>query len=160
MVGKALQDDNLKNKWDTTVDFPNAKKAIEDAVAALAKHPDKPQVNVLIFQGPNADALKVAADFPQFQVVLAQANTDLPPLAPQKVAGPKHAAGTATLVIDVGHKGQHVGVLGAFKKQGGGFDYHYQLVPLGEEYIAPAQPHAEHADKTPSTSLEELREVR
>jgi hypothetical protein len=38
--------------------------------------------------------------------------------------------------VQVGHKGQYVGVLGVFKKQGG-FDFHYQLVPLGEEYTTP-----------------------
>jgi hypothetical protein len=140
VVGKALQDDNLKNKWDTTVDFPNAKKAIDDAVAALAKHALKPELNVLIFQGPSGDAAKVAADFPQFQVILCQADSDLPPLKPQEVAGKLHPPGAKTLVVQVGHKGQHVGVLGAFKKPGGGFDFHYQLVPLGEEYIAPPNP--------------------
>ncbi len=132
VVGKALQDENLKQKWDTTIDFPNAKKAIEDAVAELAKHPLKPQLNVLIFQGPSGDAAKVAADFPQFQLILCQADSDLPPLMPQVVVGKQ---GEKTLVVQVGHKGQHVGVVGAFKKPGGGFEFKYQLVPLGEEYI-------------------------
>jgi hypothetical protein len=54
------------------------------------------------------------------------------------VVGKLHPPGEKTLIVEVGLKGQHVGVLGAFKKQGGGFDFEYQLVPLGEEYIAPA----------------------
>ncbi|QJW92878.1 cytochrome c family protein [Frigoriglobus tundricola] len=133
VVGGALQDENVKAKWNMNVDFPNAKQAITHAVAALAKHPLKPGLNVLIFQGPSTDAAKVAADFPQFQVILCQTPDGVPaPLAPQTVVGKK---GEQTFIVQVGQKGQYVGVLGAFKKAGGGFDLKYQLVPLGEEYI-------------------------
>jgi hypothetical protein len=132
VVGKAVEEENRKQKWAENVDFPNAKKAIEDSVAALAKQ--KTQLNVLIYQGPSGDAAKAAADFPQFQAVVCLSDSDLPPMMPQAV---KHKDGSQTLVIQVGHRGQHVGVLGAFKKPGGGFDFHYQLVPLGEEFIAP-----------------------
>ncbi len=137
VVGKALRDDNVKQKWDATIDFPLAKQAIEEAVKELAKHPLQPELRVLIFQGPSGDAAKVAADFPQFQLIICQADTDLPPLMPQVVIGPKHAPGEKTLIVQVGHKGQHVGVVGAFKKPNGGFEFKYQLVPLGEEYITP-----------------------
>jgi len=133
VVSGALQADNKKFEWDKNVDFPNAKKGITDAVAALEKHPLKPKLNVLIFQGPSADAARVAADFPQFQVILCQTPDGSPaPLAPQVVPGKK---GEQTFIVQIGQKGQYVGVLGAFKKPGGGFDLKYQLVPLGEEYI-------------------------
>ncbi len=131
VVGKALQEENLKHKWDVSIDFPNAKAALESTVAALAKHPAKPQLNVLIFQGPSADAAKIARDFPQFQVILCQSDTDLPPMLPSQPAG------TRTQVVQVGHRGQHVGVLGAFKKADGTFEFHYQLVPLTEEFLTP-----------------------
>ena len=42
-----------------------------------------------------------------------------------------------TLIVKVGRQGRYVGVLGAFKKIGGGFDLHYQLVPLDEYYVTP-----------------------
>ena len=70
---------------------------------------------------------------PQFQVILCQADTDLPQMMPVT------APGTKTLVVQAGHKGQHVGVLGAFKKADGTFDFKYQLVPMGEEYITPGK---------------------
>jgi hypothetical protein len=89
---------------------------------------------VLIYQGDSLSAQAVAKDFPQFQVILCQADTDLAPLMPQTVVGKN---GEKTLIVQVGHKGQHVGVLGAFKKPDGGFDFKYQLVPLTEEYITP-----------------------
>jgi hypothetical protein len=132
VVGKALREENLQKKWADNVDFPDAKKGIESALAALAGR--KAQLRVLIYQGPSADAAKVAADFPQFQAIVCLSDTDLPPLVPQAV---KHKDGSQTFVVQVGHRGQHVGVLGAFKRAGGGFDLHYQLVQLGEEYITP-----------------------
>jgi hypothetical protein len=132
VVGKAVQQQNRAKKWAENVDFPNAKKGVESALAALARR--KTELNVLIYQGPSGDAAKVAADFPQFQAIVCLSDTDLPPLMPQAV---KHKDGTQTLVIQTGHRGQHVGVLGAFKKPGGGFDLHYQLIQLGEEYITP-----------------------
>jgi hypothetical protein len=134
VVGKAVQDENAKQKWDKSLDFPNAKLAITGAAKELAKH--KPQLNVLIFQGPIEDVVRqkgVAEDFPEFQVILCQSE-DLAPQQPQVV---QHKNGARTLVVTVGHRGQHVGVLGAFPKTGGGFDFHYQLVPLGEEFITP-----------------------
>jgi 2',3'-cyclic-nucleotide 2'-phosphodiesterase (5'-nucleotidase family) len=135
VVGGPLREDNIKHKWDTTINFPKTKEAITDALTAFGKHKLKPQVKVLIFQGSSGDAANVAKDFPQFQVILCQSEEGAPPpMMPQTVVGKK---GETTLIVQVGQKGQHVGVLGAFKKQGGGFDFKYQLVPLGEEYITP-----------------------
>lgn len=135
VVGKVLQEENQKEKWgEKALDFPNAKQALADAVKALAKHPAKPTLNVLVFQGPSGDAAKAAADFPQFRIVLCQSDSDLPPLQPQTIA---HKDGTKTFVVQVGHRGQHVGVVGAFKQANGTFDLKYQLVPLGEEYVTP-----------------------
>jgi hypothetical protein len=136
VVGKSLQEQNQKQKWDAALDFPNAKGAIEDARAALDRHPDAPKLRVLIFQGPVEDAARVAKDFPAFQIVLCRSESDLPPLRPQTV---EHKDGTRTLVVQVGHRGQYVGAVGAFKTADGrGFDLKYQLVPLGEEFVQAA----------------------
>ena len=135
IAGGALRDENQKKQWDPNVGFVNAANPLKQAVADLGMHPLKPELNVLIFQGPSADAAKVATDFPQFQAILCQTPDGVPaPLAPQVVLGKK---GEQTYIVEVGQKGQYVGVLGAFKKAGGGFDFKYQLVPLGEEFIEP-----------------------
>ncbi len=131
VVGKSLALAAKDGKWDDTLAFLEVQDTLKAATEALAKHPLKPQLNVLIYQGSADDAAKVAKDFPQFQVILAQADTDLAPLMPTT------APGTSTLVVQVGHKGQHVGVLGAFKKADGTFEFKYQLVQMGEEYITP-----------------------
>lgn len=141
VVGKALALEAKKAKLDETLDFLDAQDTLKAATAALAQHPLKPQLKVLVFQGTSDDAAKVAKDFPQFQVILCQADSDLPPLMPTT------APGTKTLVVQVGHKGQHVGVLGAFKKPDGTFDFKYQLVQMGEEYLTPNNPQALAANK-------------
>jgi hypothetical protein len=133
VVGKSLALDAKKANFDPTLDFLEVGPTLKAATAALANHPMKPQLNVLIYQGTSEDAAKVAKDHPQFQVILSQADTDLPPLMPTT------APGTKTLVVQVGHKGQHVGVLGAFKKPDGTFDFKYQLVQMGEEHITPGK---------------------
>ncbi len=131
VVGTPLALAARADKLDTSIDFADVGATLKAATAELGKHAKKPQLNVLIYQGTSADAAKVAKDFPQFNVILCQADDALPPLMPQQVAG------TNTLVVQVGHKGQHVGVLGAFKNKNGGLDLKYQLVPMGEEFITP-----------------------
>lgn len=133
VVGKSLALAAKDAKWNETLDFLEVQDTLKSATVALAAHPLKPQLNVLIYQGSSDDAAKVAKDFPQFRVILCQADTDLAPLTPAT------APGTNTLVVQVGHKGQHIGVLGAFKKSDGSFDLKYQLVPMGEEYITPGK---------------------
>jgi hypothetical protein len=123
-------------KLDPSITFPknaagqvNNQPVLRSALAALQAHPLKPQLNVLLYQGTSEEAKALARDFPQFQVILCQADDPEPPQFPA------HANDGKTLVVQVGHKGRYVGVVGAFKKPGGGFDLKYQLVPLGEGYI-------------------------
>ena len=137
-----LREENLNNKHGRrSITFTDGKQAIKDSLKSLGNHPLKPQITGVICQGPRAAAAMGAADFPQFQVILCQAVENAPPpLQPPVIQGKK---GEKTLIVEVGQKGQHVGVLGAFKKPGGGFDFKYQLVQLGEEYNTPgAEPQA------------------
>ena len=155
VIGKSLALAAKDGKWDETLAFLEVQDTLKAAVAALSKHPLAPQLNVLIYQGSSEDAAKVAKDFPQFRVILCQADTDLAPLAPAT------APGTNTLVVQVGHKGQHVGVIGAFKTPDGSFDLKYQLVPMGEEYITPGKDEdARKANKVLPILDEYARQVR
>ncbi len=143
VVGTSLALAARTTKLDTSIDFADLGATLKAATAELGKHAKKPQLNVLIYQGTSADAAKVAKDFPQFNVILSQADDALPPLMPQQ------AAGTNTLLVQVGHKGQHVGVLGAFRNAAGGLDLKYQLVPMGEEFITPGtEDEARKANRT------------
>ena len=88
------------------------------------------QLRVLLYGGKLDKAKVLAERFPQFQVILCQSDDAEPPQFPTAVNGGK------TLIVQVGHKGQYVGVLGVFKGDGG-YDLKYQIVPLGEEYLTP-----------------------
>src|SRR5262249_37404052 len=138
VVGKAVADDG--RKADQLLDFPDPRQVTKQAATTLAASTKKPLINVLLFQDSSENARAVAKERPEFQVILCQADDPEPPQFPEVI---DHPGGGKTLVVQVGHKGQYVGVVGAFKKPDGGFDLKYQLVMLGEEYITPDDPAAE-----------------
>lgn len=129
IVGKSLAEEVEKAKYDTSVTFANNAAILEAAVNALAAK--KTQLNVLIYQGTAQEAAAVAQAWPQFHVILCRADDPEPPATPTK------ANGGNTLIVQAGEKGRYVGVVGAFAKNGGGFELHYQIVPLEEFYITP-----------------------
>lgn len=131
VVGKSLGEELAKAKSDPSVVIAPEVPVIQQALAALAKDPRKPQLNVLLYQGTAEEAAKLAPAVPQFQVILCQAGDPEPPQFPTPANGGK------TLIVEIGHKGRFIGVLGVFKKAGGGYDLKYQLVPLGEDQITP-----------------------
>jgi len=138
IVGKSVSEDVAKANFDSSITFEkNNRDFLQKVVANLAANPKKPELNILLFQGTSEEAKMAAQDWPQFHVILCLADDSEPPQYPTEVVGKLHPAGQKTLVIQVGHKGRYVGILGAFKKAGGGVDLKYQLVPLGEEYITP-----------------------
>lgn len=117
----------------------NSAKAIAAALGEMAKSPLKPAINVLLYAGPNTQpdflAEKAAAAFPQFQIVVCQSEESEPPAVPKMLVNP--AVGQNTMLVRVGHKGQNVGVIGAFKNEKGGLDLHYQKVTLNPEFETP-----------------------
>ena len=123
---------------DKQFDFPRDAKGqattdatIRDALAKIDKHPSRPQFRVLLYAGKTDEARAAAAAFPQFQLVLCQSDDSEPPTFPTP------ANDGRTQIVQVGHKGQSLGVVGLFRSAAG-FDLKYQLVPLGEEYLTPA----------------------
>jgi hypothetical protein len=126
-----------ESKWDETIAFEDNREFLKFMVAKIASQLKKTELNILLFQGSTEEARNLAQDWPQFQVILCLADDSEPPQYPIEVVGKLHPAGRKTLIIQVGHQGRYVGVLGVFKRAGGGVDLKYQLVPLGEEYITP-----------------------
>jgi nitrate reductase cytochrome c-type subunit len=141
VVGKNVAVDATKT--DPLIDFLDVKETIGKAVAGLSAHPKKPRLNILLYQGTSEHARLVAKDWPQFQIILCQADDSEPPQFPDVV---DHPGGGKTLVIQVGHKGRYVGLVGAFKKADGSFDLKYQLVSLSEDYLTPNDAAAEKAN--------------
>lgn len=124
-------------KLDPQFVFLNNADVIPLALKRLAEHPAKPALRVLLYNGTLEQAKAVAEAFPAFQLILCQADDPEPPDLPVP------ANGGMTSIVQVGHKGQSVGVVGVFPKVGGGFDLRYQRVSLGEEYLTPPGAEAE-----------------
>ena len=89
---------------------------------------------VLLYQGTLDEAKALAEKIPQFAVILALSKEEEPREDPIKVGN--------TLIINVGHKGRKVGVLGAYRNPKGSpqkFEFHYQLCSIGPEYQTPPE---------------------
>ena len=148
-------------KFDRTLDFArDAKGEVTSAPAIAAElkkmdeNPANPRLRVLLYVGPLEDAKLAAAAFPQFQLILCQSDDPEPPTFPAVVNGGK------TTIVQVGHKGRSVGVAGAFANPAGGFDIHYQLVELTEDYLTPPGEEAAKANKVLGILEDYTREVK
>ncbi len=128
---------------DGSYDFSPNGDVLTAALAKADKDPAKPELKVLLFQGGDIEARKVAADFPQFNLIVRTSDDTEGmgaglPITPDKAPN--------TRIVHVGHKGQNVAVVGVFKTPKG-FDLQYQLVPLGEEFLTAEGAEAEQANK-------------
>lgn len=115
-------------KIDPTFEFLSNADALKAALAKLKQQPVKPAINVLLYAANLDEATKAAKALPEFQLILCQIEESEPPQFPTMVNDNK------TMIVQVGHKGQNVGIVGVFKTDAG-YELKYQLVPLGEEYL-------------------------
>ena len=120
-------------KIDSSFGFVDNGAVIESARKALAEHPARPSLNVLLYVGALEQAKAAAEAFPQFNIIVCQSDEPEPPQFPTPANDGK------TIILQVGQKGQNVGVVGVFKTPTG-FDLKYQLVPMTEEYLTPTDP--------------------
>jgi len=116
--------------------FENNKTVITDALKQMDAAPKKPEVLVLLYAGTKEEAILALKAFPQFQVVLCQTAEEEPPAFPTYVDGPEGEP--KRMIVNVGHKGRHVGVVGLFRADGK-IDLKYHLVSLGEEFETPEE---------------------
>lgn len=106
---------------------------------ALAKN--NVDVVVLLVHGTQQEAEDIAKacfkerqknpGLPNVDLIVHTSDFDTPPARPQLVPG------TNTRIIYPGHKGKDIGILGLFRKAGGGFELKYELVHLGPEFDTP-----------------------
>ncbi|MGL6072717.1 MAG: multiheme c-type cytochrome, partial [Fimbriiglobus sp.] len=131
---------------DKQYDFPRDKDnsatsaaAIQECLVKIDQHPAKPDFKILMYVGKMEEAMNAAKAFPQFQMILCQSDDSEPPSNPTLVNGGK------TRIVQVGHKGQSVVVVGLFK-QGDSYDVKHQRIELKEEYLTPETAEAEKAN--------------
>ncbi len=92
-------------KRDSSLSFGPVAPAVTAALKELELK--KPDVQVLLFHGPMAEAKELLEQFPQFHVVLTQGIEEPSALA-QRIG--------STLVVSPGHKGRYVGLVGVFAR--------------------------------------------
>jgi hypothetical protein len=110
---------------DPTIKFVPLAQALPGLLKELQN--GKSEFNVLLFQG---DAQEAATLPPGFQVILQPSDEEEPPENPLWVNG--------SLLVNVGHKGRYVGLVGVYPgKPGKPFDLYYQLLRIGPEYKTP-----------------------
>lgn len=109
--------------------FTDADKALTAVLADPAVA--QADIRVLLFQGDLAEAKEVAKRFPQFQVVQCLTLEEEPPGRPNVVG--------KSWVIEVGHKGRHVGTVGVYRtgQRERPFELYYESVMLGPEFRTP-----------------------
>jgi hypothetical protein len=134
VVGLSVQKQIEALGGKTLVGFTPETDSLQAAVKELAAHPKKPMLNVLLYQGTLDEAKKTAKNWPQFRVIVCLSPDTAPPEVPETVEAMN---GQKTLIVQVGHKGRYVGVLGAYKQADGGIDLKFELVPLGEAFVTP-----------------------
>ncbi len=84
----------------------------------------KPDLMVLLCHGSDEEAKKLAAAYPQFRIVLAAGGYDEPDGKPIKVG--------KSWVLNVGHKGKRVGVLGFYPKNSAE-PFKFELIQLDKD---------------------------
>lgn len=112
----------LKNSTDLTLLEPDA--AIQEVLPQLRSQ-ECDQLVLLAHAEPD-EAEALARRFPEFKWVLAAHGAEVPP------KGPKPIEGTKSYLIEVGHKGMYVAVVGLYKN--GPTPFRYQRVPLDARF--------------------------
>ena len=129
----------------------NAKDPVQfdsgsDALKALQAKAKNVDVRVLLYEGytdrgkgGKPEAVACAEAFPEYQLMVALSDTDEPP------ANPLMANDKKTMIVTLGHKSKYIGVVGVYKTfdKTRPYDFRYQLVELGEEYLTPQKQETE-----------------
>lgn len=143
MVGPDVQD---KFKNNALVKFFGNQQMLPVLLNAWQKN--KVDFTILLLQGTDTDAENIAKmakklrdanpALPNLDLIIYTSPLDTPPARLGLIQG------TNTREVFMGHKGKEIGVLGLFRKEGGGLRVEYDLVPLGPEYATPEKEWAKH----------------
>jgi Cytochrome c554 and c-prime len=111
----------LKNSDDLTLVDP------EEAIAQVLPDLRKAGCDCLVLMsfGELAEAKELARRFPEFNFVVTAGGAHEPPTQPQRIEG------TKSYLIEVGHKGMYVVVIGLYHD---GQPFRYQRVPLDSRF--------------------------
>jgi hypothetical protein len=137
----------LKNSSDLALLDPE--KAIQEILPELRE--EKCDQLVLLAHAESTEAQALARKFPDFKWVLAAHGAEEPPKEPAQIEG------TNSYLIEVGHKGMYVAIVGLYKN--GSTPFRHQRVPLDSRFAdAPEvyQMHVEYQRRLETLGLEGL----
>ncbi|RIK77398.1 MAG: hypothetical protein DCC67_12735 [Planctomycetota bacterium] len=112
----------LNNRRDIGTTPPA--EALAKVAAQLAAQ--QCDIQVLLVHGDSAEATALARQFPQFQIVAAAGGAEEPPKQPRRIEG------SQAILLEPGHKGMYVLVLGVFDDPQQ--PVRYQRVPLDHRF--------------------------
>lgn len=104
VFGASLKEDIAPAGVQSNVQFQDIEPAVNAAWEKLSA--EQPDVAILISHGSREEGQELAKKFPQFQYVLASGGPEEPGGEPTRVG--------ETWVIETGHKGKNIGVLGLY----------------------------------------------
>jgi hypothetical protein len=125
----------VQKNVDKAVNFGAPRDAVNAVLAGWKK--DEPNVKVMLYQGPldwkdaagrQTDAKSAATAFPGFHIILCKTPDDSD--APLQ---PTMANGGATMICQVGQRGQTVGVVGIYRGEAG-IELYYERVVMADEF--------------------------
>lgn len=122
-----------------------ADQGVEMGVLLYHEYPDVPGQGTQKFKAIEAQRHAKAGRCVKFCADQRRANPKAPPIAlvlslTEESEPPSlmmKLPGTSAHLIEIGHKGRYVGVVGVYRK-GAGIDLKYQLVQIGPEFDAPS----------------------
>lgn len=118
VVGKSVADNVAPESIQHQLKVIPATEALTKVLTELEAA--QPDLLVLMSQGTTSEAKALAAEFPQFPVILAAGGPEDPADEPIRVGD--------TLILQTGHKGKYVGVLGYYPEESQKF--RWELVNL------------------------------
>jgi hypothetical protein len=101
----------------------NSVQALSQVAPELAQQ--KCDLQILLVHGHPLEAQELSQKFPQFQIVATAGGAEEPPKQPKKIEG------SGALLIEAGHKGMYVIVLGLYDDPA---QVRYQRVPLDSRF--------------------------
>lgn len=128
----------IQRNVDNNLQFGNTAVAVTGILDDWKKAGKTPTINVMLYQGPfdwkdpksgvKADAQTAAAGFKDFHIILCKTPDDSD--APNE---PTRVNDGATMICQVGQKGQSVGLIGVFRGAKG-LELYYQRVIMTDEF--------------------------
>lgn len=134
VIKKAQEADKAKSLTFTSAAAALPKVLAEIKETLRNKQESQPDLFVLLFQGSPGEAQQFFQQFPDaFDIILSKADADIASALPTRLKRPD---GTEALLVNVGHKGRSVGLVGANRGQQRPA-LRYQMVELTEPFELP-----------------------